>query len=384
MTTLTAAHDVEVGQPGRGRSSYTYLDLTVSVASEDSRALAWLDHFMRPWFEDGDGRRGGACLAVKLSIGEPVTVTPGSRADLAACYLLDTRVVAHPVVRRDATSCSITDMELGVTYEVDQSGRIEIVTATDSPGARVALMRVVRELAMLDASARARPVIHGAVVAIGRRAVAICGPKGSGKTSMLLNALLTPTARFVANDRAIVSVVGGAVTARGLPTIVALKPGTLELFPSIAPRIREAPNRHWLTPDESRGLVGRPWRKPEKPIDLAPADFCNLMGVESLAQAALAAVVFPRIDPQFRGVDLTRLNRAAALERLSDSTVGAHLADRRADAFAVGVLSASPDMSSRADDGTALLAELPCFDVRLGRDAYSVPGLPDAIARLLD
>ena len=387
MTTLAPLDLVAVESAGRLSSRYQYLDLTVSVESEDARPLAWLDHFMFPWFApdgqkaDGPDQRG---LSVELTLDEGAVASAHTiTGEVAACFLLDTRVVSHPVVRRDGDTQTIADTELGVTYEVDLWGRIVIVAPADSPGARIALMRVVRELAMLDAAARGRPVIHGAVVALGASAVAICGAKGSGKTSMLINALSTPGARYVSNDRAIVNVQGGAVTARGLPTIVALKPGTLELFPNIVPLIREAPNRHWLTPDESRDLVGRPWRDPEKPIDLAPADFCSLIGVEPLAQATLAAVVFPHVDPTFRGVELTRLDRAAALERLRDSTVGARLADRRADAFAVGDLSASRDDTHRADDGAARLAELPCFDIRLGRDAFAEPGLPDAILRLL-
>lgn len=348
--------------------------------------MSWLAHFLQPWFEADVATTPEARVELEIDAGAyRAARRPAQRVsgDVVGCFLLDTRVVRHPIIRRELEWLWIDDRELGVVYAVDGRAAVRIIAPADGSGTRVALMRVVRELAMLDARAAGAPVLHAAVVARGRRAIAICGPKRSGKTSLLIHALREPSFRFVANDRAVVEHHGARATARGMPTIVALRADTIERFAHLAV-LRDAPDRHWLTPSEAAEEGGRPWRRPDLAIDLTPARFCELAGAEPQADATLSAIIFPRVEPAAAGIGLERLTARDALDRLRGSFVGAALGGPQANAFAWHRTRSTRAARAVELETLRRLSELPCLSASMGRDASACTGLPDELLRLLD
>ncbi|HYI21693.1 MAG TPA: hypothetical protein VEX62_03560, partial [Candidatus Limnocylindrales bacterium] len=268
------------------------------VVTAPPAPLAWLDYFLRPWF-DTDAAAGGEARMVELRLDRsayeavPRDSVAGERVD---CYLLDTGVVSHAVAGREEGRLWIDDRDLGVAYGIDEDRHLLVVAANDGPGARVALMRVVRELAVTDALANGRPLLHAAVVDIDGAATAICGSKRAGKSSLMLHLLQQTGARFGANDRAVARRTDGQWLVRGMPTITALRADSLARFPHAAAKLRSARDRHWLRPEEAAATQSQPWADASRPMDLAPASLCALLDVEPVAELPLGTLLFPRID----------------------------------------------------------------------------------------
>ena len=82
-----------------------------------------------------------------------------------------------------------------------------------TPTARVALMRVVREYAMLYATQAGWLILHAAAVCVGGDAFVIAGPKRAGKTTLLLHALRNEQGAYVSNDRVALGAEPSGVTA---------------------------------------------------------------------------------------------------------------------------------------------------------------------------
>ncbi len=343
---------------------------TQAVVTAPPAPLAWLGYFLRPWF---DASTGEAPRRVELTLDAAAYeaavrgLGAGERVD---CFLLDTGIVSHPVAGRRDGWIWIDDRDLGVAYGVAGDGQVHVVAAADGPGARVGLMRVVRELTVTDALADGRPLLHAAVVDIDGVGFAICGSKRAGKSSLMLQMLRQTDARFVANDRAVARQVEGSWLVRGMPTITALRADSLARFPEVAARLRSARDRHWLTPDESATTTARPWADDEKPIDLAPASVCTLLGVEPVAEVPLGTLLFPRIDASAGAIVERPLGADETLALLRGSLVGAAWLGKYSSVFAT--LRPAPDSDAPAAREVALeqLAHLPAFEVLLGPDAY--------------
>jgi hypothetical protein len=86
-------------------------------------------------------------------------------------------------------------------------------------------MRAVRELAMGHAGDRGL-LLHAAAGAVAHRVVVLAGPTAAGKTTLLLHLLRSGVARYVANNRVRVSLGEDPPRARGMPTIVTIRPRT--------------------------------------------------------------------------------------------------------------------------------------------------------------
>jgi len=376
-----------------------FLGGPIQATADDPAPIAWLREFLEPWFDDGAGPMGGAPDApadapvVHLSL-DPRTCARLARdggpasGPLVPCFLLDDRILGYPRWLAADGGAWIRDSHLDTWYQPGPGG-VRILAPEDGRGARVALMRVVRELTMHRLADRGAVLLHAAGAARGGRALLVCGPRRAGKTTLLLRLLAEPGMAYLANDRVAVvpgslsGAAGGVVaTARGLPTIVALRPGTLALLPSVETRLRADRPDHWRTLAEGRaaGLTddarrGAPAGPPTLPVDLSPAQLCALVGVRPAPAAMVAAVVFPVSDPTTRGVRLERLGRADALTRLRAGTVGAGLPRRSARGLAVGA-------PQRPRPRVDRLAGLPAFAVHLGPDAFQA-GAVDPLLELL-
>jgi hypothetical protein len=354
-----------------GMGRFAFPGAAIDVAA-DEPALSWLAHFLRPWFSAGDG--GATHRAVSLvadaSRHAAISSMARGRTDSVPCFLLDTRIISHPLIGSADGRSWIDDRELDVVYGVDDSS-VEIVTAADGPQSRVALMRVVRELALVQARRQGWVVQHCSAVAHEDRAVSFCGPKKAGKTSMLLHSLAAGSAAFVANDRAVVTTAEDqTVVLRGMPTIVALRADTLGLFPAFAERIRPAPDRHWLTPAESQRRVDRPWLDPGRPVDLSPNSLATLLGVEVRAEAPLGMIAFPHVDPSIAGYEVRPLTPAEALLRLRGGLLGAATPDAP-----LSVLDSIGGFLSRSaveahEASLERLSRLPAAVLRIGSNAF--------------
>jgi hypothetical protein len=347
-------------------------------ARGEAADLAWLAEFLAPWFRPAPGPGGEAVVALRRAGGRhaallpPPPAAPAPATPVIDVFVLDSRVVRHPVVEERGAERLVRDDELRVLYRLSRRHpHVRVLAGTDRVGARVALMRVVRELAMLHARRAGHLLFHAAALAAGGRGIALLGDKHAGKTTLLLHLLRVPGTRFVANDRTLVTRDGSGGRLVGLPSIVALRPGTLAFFPELRRRLAERRSAFWRTRTEA-WLAG-PGGPAGAGADVTPAQLCEAAGVDAAVDAPLAALVFPRIDGAARGLVVERLPAAVTAGRLRDGRFGGRAWDRGSTALGGPRASVGPDTAALAEACDALARCTPAFECRIGPDAYAAP-----------
>jgi hypothetical protein len=293
-------------------------------------------------------------------------------------------MIAHAVWREDAAERLIFDSDLDVFYVVNRrQADVRILAGAGLAATRTALMRVVRELAMLHVQSVGRLILHAAALEIDGCGVAVLGPKRAGKTTLLMHLLRVPRARFIANDRVVVDVTPTVPALRGLPSIVSLRGGTLDLFPEVSAREARWRYAFWHTVAESiDGIEGRPV---PRDVDVTPVQFSSLLGVLSTDAAPVCAFVFPCVEPPHRDrgldLDLAMLTREDAERRLRESVFGGINQGERSSAFRDSRDSGAPP---RVEAWCRTLAEsVPAFEYRLGADVLADAGHAETIATAL-
>jgi hypothetical protein len=353
-----------------------YESWTVRVTSADPDDLAWLSEFLACGFEETSGPGYDAdvrldvdadayhsLLRVGPADGEPVE---GFARDSRPSLLLPWR-----------SPGTFQAPRLPGFYRVSSDGRaVSVLVPQRTPRARLALMRVVRELTMDQVVATGGLLVHGAAVAYGDDVVVMAGPKGRGKTTLLLSLLLTTGARYVCNDRCVARLGETGVTARGLPTLVSLRRDGLAGFPAL--RRRLLAERPELAPALDPSAPGA------RGASLTPPEACRLLGCGTASGGRLAAVLFPRVGADTTRPALTRLSESAAVAALRDGLFRAGHAT-----VLGGVFGSAPDRAKApwevaAPTAHAVVARVPCARCEL--PAGSVPDAPacaDLVARAL-
>jgi hypothetical protein len=111
---------------------------------------------------------------------------------------------------------------------------VEVVARPGDLRVRIALLRIVREIATAHAHSRRRTLgLHAAAFAARGRACLVVGPKRSGKTTLLVHALSSGNAVLLANDRVLVDATEETGLALGVPAVISLRQGTLGRFPGL-------------------------------------------------------------------------------------------------------------------------------------------------------
>ena len=258
---------------------------------------------------------------------------------------------------------------------------VDVLAETERPYARMALMRVLRELASSHGSSLGELPIHGAAVAAGEGVTLFVGEKGAGKSTLLVHALMHEGTRYVSNDRAFVRLGSGAPRAYGMPTIVSLREGTLALSERLRDAVSSGAWHYGSTVSEARANrvmrtlaegTGLRW-----PPGLSPAQLCALLRVEPIAGGELARIVFPEICPtqgRTPRFSLRRLSREQASTRLLESGL---FADGRSATFVSGM--PPPERSTLEAAVRELGGSVACLSCVLGPDAYVPPSVWDAI-----
>jgi hypothetical protein len=360
-----------------------YGTIQIRVESDDVSHLEWLREFLTPAFDVVETLRPD--WTVRL-VTDPVGYAdvlrrgpdPGGRD--VPCFSLDSGTVRLPLWTTLGAGWFVLDGQSGAFLLLGARGVVQILTSGERPAVRNALMRVVRELAMAGARQRGGLVLHAAGVAAGERVILIAGPKGGGKTTLLVHLLRAPGTRFVANDRAVVSIDGSAPAARGLPTIVKLLHESAEWFPGLLSRLRRSAYHHRLTMAEAHRREPRRGTAPSKALwSVSPAQFCSLVDTIPVAGGPLGGVVFPCLTGRSGSIAWRRLSSAEAAAAMAGAQLGSLHGVPPEGGVPAWMLEAEHPATptpTRApgtdwDRCRALAARVPVFEIALGHDAYA-------------
>jgi hypothetical protein len=259
---------------------------------------------------------------------------------------------------------------------------VTIVSAPGNRDVRSALFSVVRELATNHAQRAGDLLLHASVFAVDGRGVVIAGPKKAGKTTLLVRALHRGGAEYVANDRVLITA-EACPRAVGVPTVVRLRRGTLDLFPALARSLDAAGYQHRLTLAEAADDPGPRPASPGGARRVSHAQLCRVMGVGARSECAIAALVFPRITEEPGEFALRPLARDEVVARLEGALFGARAGRSTSDVFVLPWDPPPPDGADIAERCRALADRVPGVECRLDADTYTCPSGDDLVAALL-
>jgi hypothetical protein len=266
----------------------------------------------------------------------------------------------------------VFDEKFGVFYVISGNrSDFSMLTHDNNMRARTPLMRAVREFAMNHSHRSGCLVIHGSAFVVGGRGVVIAGPKRAGKTTLLIHVLRQAGAQYLSNDRVVVSFEKTGPTMRGMPTIVAIRQGTLEMFPDLRRRLLVNSFHHRLGRSEPTQGIPPPIRPGrDGRFNLSPWQFCELLGVSAGAQGRAQALVFPRVTGEGGAIELERLSAEAAAVRLSKSLFGAGPALLVSTVFALSGNDVRPAQATLESLCLRLTSQARCYECRLGEEAF--------------
>ena len=351
---------------------FAYGALTLRVESDDPLALRWLDEFLTPSFALTDAADPTCQVSLVIDDGlyqQTRARGPDSSGETIASFVLDTEVIALPVWRSANEEQVLFDERFQVFYSLTPDRRrVRLVTPTNNLRARFALMRVVREYAMSSAQAGDRLILHGAALALENDGLVIVGPKGAGKTTLLVHLLHESRAAFVSNDRVVADLEPPQPMWRGMPTVVSIRAEMLGFFPDFQQRLVGRPYHHLLAAAELESAAPARERVALRTkVSLSPPQFCRLLGTKMRPEARARVLLFPRVAEEEAGLRLTLLSAEEATERLLGGLFAAERAPAISAVFDIGTSAAPPTHERRL----ALSRKLRCFEVVLGRQAYT-------------
>lgn len=309
------------------RRKFVCRGLTIDASSNQAGDLEWLAENITPHFRLTDSPVSDFTVSLRADDARfrQLDQRGANRGgDTLSVFAFDVKLVHQPVWNGEDDRLIVFDREFRVFYIVDRSrASIEIVARPAKRWARIALFRVVRELAMGHAVHTGDLIMHGAAFAIEDLNFLILGLKNAGKTTLLIHALRDQRTRLISNDRTLVFRQRGEVEMLGLPTIVKVRPGTLGLFPGIGCASRW----HLDACDTLSEIESAPAKDADGddsgPRVLSPSQFCSLLSCESAPGGRLAAIVYPRVQPEAHGLRLQRLGHEEALLDIRNGIFGA-------------------------------------------------------------
>ncbi len=364
---------------------YAFLGTTIGVESDVPSALTWLDEFLTPAFEAWTGDAPEFTVRIASDPVAHATVEstrPRAAAAEVPCFALDQEIVRHRAWIA-AGRTIVDDARYGAFY-VLAGDRVDVVVHPGSDRFRAGAMRVVRELASARALASSRRLqLHAAGLEIDGRALLLAGPKGAGKTTLLgYLASSTTGARILTNDRALLRVGGGGgdVTVHGMPTIVNVQPGTLELLPRFARGVPAIERPAHLTLAEADAALARVGSaNGARQLKLSPPQLARQLGVELSAGAELAAVAFLGRHAEPDGLAVERLDADDAAHRLRATRYGIGSGKDGATVFERFAHARERDAAAEDASIAALAARTPCFALATGHRRLREPSAAAAI-----
>ena len=273
-----------MADPAYAAVTLKQLGFRARLASNDLRALAWTKWFLAPYFARSE---------------EPAQWQIVFRRDDAlfdelACAQqeLPRRAVSgwvlHAPETRPSWECQLGDLRLlndgefgTVCVAWPEKRQVLIVTQFGNVRAPNAFMRAFRELASMEYQRQGAIILHTAALSRAGQAMLAMAPKHGGKTTFLIRELLNG-AEFITNDRVTLVRRPDGLWAVGMPTIVSLRQGTLDLFPAVQSELDRRRVHFWRRPHRGPFVDQR---------SIAPTQLCSLTGALPIQEARISRIL---------------------------------------------------------------------------------------------
>ena len=254
---------------------------------------------------------------------DAVTVIVGDKPDesgssLPHAFPLGTRpcfVFEHEVISHDAwrvgDHIEVVDGKYEVRYIVGPT-HVRVEVGNRGTGARAAVLRVIRELALAQSLANGeRVMLHASGLEREGKVVLFTGPKEAGKTTLVTRLASATGAGLLANDCALLSPSEPRSRnwdVHAVPFPVSVRADTVRRFPELfrdVPAIKRPSRPTLAEADVARtehGTVTEPAR-----LRLSTPQFARALRVPLSAGGQLASLAFVTVDPDITGFRLVPL-----------------------------------------------------------------------------
>lgn len=200
----------------------------------------------------------------------------------------------------------------------NSNSKVIVVANQNQSSARIAILRVLREIATQRMLASGWLPLHAAAVTFAERSILILGERGAGKSTLMLQLLSEHKCEFLANDRVWIDASSpNGPQVYSIPCVINIRASSLALLTpdsattSQAFRFRDSICRNWRareTLDETlakpRSLLGG---NESADLSLSPRQFLHLMQRDQVSNAQASMFLFPSIrdEPGFATQRLT-------------------------------------------------------------------------------
>ena len=295
------------------RRRFSFDGVSVEAGSNDATHLAWLEEFLTPSFDVAPAG-APADWSIRLEV-DPAAyrslLARGPAQGWVDGFAMDGGVTRLPRWRSGKGECVAHDAERSAFFLAGREPAVRIVADARRAGARVALLRAVREAALSVALSGPRMLLHAAAFCVDGGGFVLAGPKQAGKTTLLLQAL-RGGASFLANDRVCINLGTTPVASAGRPHD---RSGTPRHPRCARSSGREDRALSAASPSDPGRVADTPPNARPRP-SLTPPQLCDLMGAPSARDAQLEAVLFPHIVRDASALSLVPLCPAAFQTRL--------------------------------------------------------------------
>jgi len=353
------------------QATFSYEGIGSRVTVESEEDMRWLEEFLVPWF-DTSGQLPD--ISVRVIRDAPYfdrLRESGFGPDSVRTFMMDAGSIDFPACIGPAGCITLYDEKHRLFILIADS-RVELVLRDQNASIRLRVMRVLRELAMGVAQLTGGRFLHASAFVLDGHAAIVTGPRRSGKTSLLSYVLANSSAGFLCNDRLLIRRKGETIRLRGMPTIVSMREGTIDLFPGMRQSIMDRGYASRLTLGECRE-AGRLISFPGKPgrHGLSPRQFCSLLDCPPVKEATGRVLLFPRQTGVAGGLRLRRLQAAEARSRLQSCFFGSIGPQNLSDVFTLLPRGLSRQEAPGDAAVCAGLADsLAAYDCELGNQAY--------------
>lgn len=353
------------------REVFHYRGSSLGVSVPAAQDIGWLQEFLCPWFDCGVANADSELVVeVDGAAYRRMAQRAETGVDVSA-FQMDERVIRFPQLESGNGELLFHEKERAIIYSL-KGGHVRIISQKEAPAYRVSMMRIIREFAMGAAQQSGDRFIHAAGFAVHNRAMLISGPRESGKTTLLTYMLSRKGTDYLCNDRLLIPRSSTDIVVQGMPTIVSVREGTLQLLPAFAKALKQS---KFTVAERTAdcGIAGskQPTLTQKQRNGLSAAQYCNLTCSDAVKQAVPAAILFPVRTGRPGGLTLKQLDRKTAELRLSDSLFGNISPRQLSQAF-----TPQPENHAKGvvtDDAALrehLASSIPAYTCDLGEDTF--------------
>lgn len=367
------------------QATFGYEGISVRAVPGRDEDIQWLEEFLAPWFSLSD-----EALDIELKVSQdPARYQQISEAGPAGAniiaFMMDTNYKAYPTWNGPGQTLTFNDERRKLFCLVDNN-HVELVCQDPAICTRTMVMRIIREYAMGASQLTGGRFLHASAFAVKGLAAIITGPRQAGKTSLLSYILANSDAAYLSNDRVLLKDIGHSTRVRGMPTIVSVREGTMNMFPGMEQTVVERRYTKNATLEECKDPVVSVSPQPRRGrYSLSPSQFSAMLDAQPVKEARARVVIFPRQTRIAGGLELRRLDPQEARNRLEASLFGHIHPDQLSEVFTrhpVGEdIKPAPGDHALLD---ILSRSLTAYECVLGNDAYADRRGVEELLRLLE